>query len=74
MKPFSRIPDPLREDLLDIHMDILVFLRKLELPALKIRQDPLQTFYDLFSLSVYNDPLFPQHGRMGHGPGDIFLI
>ena len=70
MKPFSRIPDPLREDLLDI----LEFLRKLELPALKIRKDPLQTFYDLFSLSVFNDPLFPQHGRMGHGPGDIFLI
>lgn len=74
MKPLSRTPIRSAKDLLDIHMDILVFLRKLECPALKIRKDPLQTFYDLFSLSVFNDPLFPQHGRMGHGPGDIFLI
>ena len=55
-------------------MDILCPRPDREAPLLDIRQDLLQSLYDLLSVLTAHDLLFSQHGHMGDAAPDILPV
>ena len=74
VQALARVPDPLGEHGLDIHVDIFVLQGELHPAALDVRQDGLEAADDLFRLVRLDDPLLAQHGRMGDGACNILLV
>lgn len=74
MQTLAGITDALGQQLLDVHVDVLVIERELNLAVLDILEDALQTFDDLFGLMLLDDALLAQHGSVRDRSGDIFLI
>ena len=73
MQPFAGLPDPLGQQGLHVHVDVLRVHHPLDLPGLRVGQDVLQAGHDLFRVRLRDDALFAQHRGMGNGPGDILL-
>ena len=74
VQTLAGITDALGQQLLDVHVDVLVIERELNLAVLNILEDALQTFDDLFGLMLLDDALLAQHGSVRDRSGDIFLI
>ena len=74
VQALARVADALGQDGLDIHVDIFVVGRELHLPGLNVRQNAGQSGNDGLGILLGDDALLAQHGRMGHGAGDILLI
>ena len=74
VQTLAGITDALGQQLLDVHVDVLVIERELNLAVLDILEDVLQTFDDLFGLMLLDDTLLAQHGSVRDRSGDIFLI
>ena len=74
VQTLAGITDALGQQLLDVHVDVLVIERELNLAVLDILEDALQTFDDLFGLMLLDDALLAQHGSVRDRSGDIFLI
>ena len=74
VQTLAGITDALGQQLLDVHMDVLVIERELHLAVLDILQNALKTLNDLFGLMLLDDALLTQHGSVRDRAGDIFLI
>ena len=74
VQTLAGITDALGQQLLDVHVDVLVIERELNLAVLDILEDALQTFDNLFGLMLLDDALLAQHGSVRDRAGDIFLI
>ena len=70
----AHIPQPLREDLLHEHVDVLRGGVDGELPALDDRQDVREPLRQLGGLLFGQDALLGQHGRVGQGAGDVLAV
>ncbi len=68
VEALARVPDALGQQLLDIHVDVLVVHGELHLVVLNVSEDSLQALYDLFRLVLLDDPLPAQHGSVRHSP------
>ena len=74
VQTLARVADALGQQLLDVHVDVLVVERELHLAVFDVFQNILQALDDLFRLVLFNDALLAQHGRVRDRTGDIFLI
>ena len=74
VEALSRVPDPLREEGLHIHVDILVVGGEFHLSCLDISQDGLESRHDGLCVGGGDDARGPQHLGVGHGAGDILLV
>ena len=74
VQTLAGITDALGQQLLDVHVDVLVIERELNLAVLDILQDALKTLNDLLGLMLLDNALLAQHGRVRDRAGDIFLI
>ena len=74
VQTLAGITDALGQQLLDVHVDVLVIERELYLAVLDILQNALKTLNDLFGLMLLDDALLTQHGSVRDRAGDIFLI
>ena len=74
VQTLAGITDALGQQLLDVHVDVLVIERELYLAVLDILENALKTFDDLFGLMLLDDALLAQHGSVRDRAGDIFLI
>ena len=74
MQFFAYIADPFSQHLLHKHMDIFTLQVDLQLAAVQIVQNALQTVNQGFRVLLGDDAFASQHCRVGHGTGDIFFI
>ena len=74
MKPLAGIADALGEQLLDVHMNVLVIERELYVAFLDILEDALEALNDLLGLMLLDDALPAQHGRVRDRAGDVLLV
>ena len=74
MQALARVADALGQQLLNVHVDILVIGDELHLAVLDVLQDALESLDDLFRLVLLDDTLPAEHGRMRDRAGDVFLI
>ena len=74
VQTLAGITDALGQQLLDVHVNVLVIERELNLAVLDILQNALKTLNDLFGLMLLDDALLTQHGSVRDRAGDIFLI
>ena len=70
----AHIPQPLREDLLHEHVDVLRGGVKGELAALQVLQHAHEALRQLVPLRGAQDAALCQHGRVGQGAHDILAV
>ncbi len=66
--------DALGQQDLHVHVDVLTVLGELHFPGLDLFQKNFQGGNDLVRLFLGDDALFPQHGGVGDGTGDVLAV
>ena len=74
MKPFSHVAEALCKLRLDEHVNVLRRHVKLELSALDVRKDLLETADKLQAVAHADYALFAEHGRVGNAALDILFV
>ena len=74
VEPLPRRPDPLRQQGLHVHVDVLVVGGELHLPRLDVRQDSLQPGPNGRLVLPGDNAAVRQHGRMGQAALDVLPV
>ena len=74
MQTLAGVTDALGEQLLDVHMNVLIIERELYVAVLDVLEDALEALNDLLGFVLLDDALLAQHGSVSDRSGDIFLI
>ena len=74
MQALAGIADALGEQLLDVHMNVLIIERELYVAFLDILENALEALNDLLGLVLLDDALPAQHGRVRDRAGDVLLV
>ena len=74
VQALARLPYPLGEQGLNVHVDVLVVHGELHLASLNILQNGLEAGDDLLHLVLLDDALLAQHVGVGNGALDVLLI
>ena len=74
VEPLAGGPQPLGQQGLDIHMDVLVVLGELHLTRLHIGKDRPKAVHNGSRLLSADDALLPQHGGVGDRAGNVLPV
>ena len=68
------LADAAGEQSLDVHVDVFHVHGELHVACFDVSQDGLQAVDDILCLLGRDDALFPQHGGVGDGAGDVLAV
>lgn len=74
MQALAGIADALGEQLLDVHMNVLIIERELYVAVLDVLENALESLNDLLGFVLLDDALLAQHGRVRDRAGDVLLV